>query len=293
MRHQSLRETAEVAFWQAVYRDYPYAHPPGGTEESLAALTREQVVAFYQHYYRARNAVVAIVGNIERAQAAVIAEAVVKQLPTGQAAPALPPVPALDAARTVRQAFPASQTHLLLGQPGMARGDPLYFPLYVGNHILGGSGLVSQLFEEVREKRGLAYNVYSTFIPMARQGPFMAGLQTRNVQAEQARQVLHDTLSHFVEQGPTPEDFALAKQHLLGSFPLQLDSNQKIVDTLAIIGFYDLPLDYLARFPERVEAVDAAAVHAALQARLHPQRLITVLVGGAVEASETAPKPSE
>jgi zinc protease len=186
----------------------------------------------------------------------------------------------------VRQFFPSSQTRILVGQPGMSRGDPLYFPLHVGNHILGGSGLVSQLCEAVRAKRGLAYNVSSSFMPMARQGPFIAGLQTRNAEAEQALRLLRDTLSHFVEQGPTPEALALAKRHLIGSFPLQLDSNQKLVDVLAMMGFYNLSLDYLARFPAHVKAVDVAAVHAAFQARLHPQRLVTVVVGGAVAAPE-------
>jgi zinc protease len=98
--------------------------------------------------------------------------------------------------------------------------------------------------------------------------------------------VLRDTVDRFVEQGPTHENLALAKQHLIGSFPLRIDSNRKLVDFLAIMAFYDLPLDYLARFSERVRAVDIADVRAAFQARLRPQHLVTVVVGGAVAAPE-------
>lgn len=286
IRQQSLGAVASEAFWQAVYQEHPYAHPPAGTAESLEALQHTQVVQFYQQFYTAQNAVLAIVGDINRSRAESIAESLSANLPQGAAAPALPPVPPLTEAHTLRQSFPASQTHILLGQPGMSRDDPLYFPLYVGNHVLGGSGLVSLLFHEVRAERGLSYNVYSRFQPMAQRGPFVAGLQTRNDQAEPAFQALQHTLQRFVEQGPDAAQLDLAQKNLIGSFPLQINSNRKMVEILAMIGFYHLPLDYLERFPERVRMVNTAAVQAAFQARLQPQHFVTVIVGGAVSATE-------
>jgi zinc protease len=161
----------------------------------------------------------------------------------------------------------------------MARGDPDYFALYVGNHILGGSGLVSLLMEQVREKRGLSYSVYSYFLPLAQHGPFIMGLQTKNAQAEQAREVLLDTLTEFVEQGPTQEQLADAVKNITGGFPLRIASNGKIVSYLAVIGFYDLPLDYLDRFNDRIRAVTREQIRDAFKRRVRPEQLSIVMVG--------------
>jgi len=185
----------------------------------------------------------------------------------------------LGAATGLHIDFPSSQAHLFIGQPGMRRGDPDYFPLYVGNHILGGSGLVSILSKEIREKRGLSYSVYSYFLPMLARGPFLTGLQTKGAQAEQAGQVLTDTLRRFREQGPTPEQLTASKQNITGGFPLRIASNGKIVEYLSVIGFYGLPLDYLDTFSARVDAVSAEQVRDAFQRRIDPDRLVRVVVG--------------
>jgi zinc protease len=276
---QSPGDLASKAFYRAVYDDHPYGNPPNGTQESLAALTREDVVAFFGRYYVARNALVAIVGDLDRAAAEALAEQVTAGLAPGDKAPDLPPVPKLLVPISVHIDHPSAQTHVLLGQPGMHRGDPDYFALYLGNHALGGSGLVSRLNEEVREKRGLAYSVYSYFVPMRRDGPFQMALQTRGDQAGEALAILRDNLERYVAEGPTPEEFAFSKRNVIGGYPLRIDSNGKLIGYLAMIGFYDLPRDYLGRFIERVEAVDRGQVIDALARRLDPDRLVTVTVG--------------
>jgi zinc protease len=200
-------------------------------------------------------------------------------LAEGKPAPPLPQVVPIKAGITESIPFPSTQAHLYLGQPGMRRGDPDYFTLYVGNHILGGSGLVSLLSEEVREKRGLSYSVYSYFLPMRQLGIFQLGLQTKNQQADEALQVLIDTLNRFIQEGPTEEELKAAKQNITGGFPLRIASNSKIVQYLSVIGFYDLPLDYLDRFSEKVEAVTTADIQDAFKRRIDPQRLVTVQVG--------------
>jgi zinc protease len=242
-------------------------------------LTREELIAFHRRFYVAKNAVVSIVGAIPRQQAEQIAERLTTALPAGEHAPALPPVPGLEGAKVERIAFPSSQSHLYLGQPGMRRGDPDYFPLYVGNHIFGGSGLVSLLSEEVREKRGLSYSVYSYFLPMRRPGIFQLGLQTKNAQASEALKVMQETLQRFIDRGPSEEELKEAKQNITGGFPLRIASNSKIIQYLAVIGFYDLPLDYLDRFNEREEAVTIEQISDAFRRRVDPQRLVTVQVG--------------
>lgn len=276
---QSPGSVGKKRLYQLVFGEHPYAGDPQGTKESVEAITRDDLVAAHGRYYVAKNAVVALVGAVSRQQAEQIAERLTSALPSGEMAPALPPVPRLDQAQLERIAFPSSQSHLYLGQPGMRRGDPDYFPLYVGNHILGGSGLVSQLSEEVREKRGLSYSVYSYFLPMRQPGIFQLGLQTKNAQAAEALQVMQDTLQRFIEQGPSAEELTAAKQNITGGFPLRIASNSKIIQYLAVIGFYDLPLDYLDRFNQRVEAVTAKQIQDAFQRRIDPQRLVTVQVG--------------
>lgn len=276
---QSPGDIADEAFYRAVYGEHPYASPMLGTATSVQALTRADLQAFHRDYYVARNAVVAIVGALSRAQAEQIAERLMDGLPAGAAAARVAKVTGEREARRVHIDFPSSQTHVLAGQPGTYRLDPDYFPLYVGNHVLGGSGLVSRVSEQVREKRGLAYSAYSYFAPMRAEGPFILGLQTRNDQAEQAIAVLFDTLAAFIDKGPTDEELAAAKKNITGGFPLRIASNRNIVGNLAVIGFYGLPLDYLDTFNDRVEAVSGEQIRDAFRRRIDPATMVTVTVG--------------
>ena len=280
-QEESPAEIANKAFFKLVYGDHPYAQPSLGSEESVQSLTRDDIKHFHQRYYVGRNATVAIVGALDRAGAERLAERVIGKLPAGEAAPIVPPVPPLAQPKSERIDFPSEQTHVLMGQPGITREDPDYFALYVGNHVLGGSGLVSRISDEVREKRGLSYSSYSYFVPMRAQGPFIAGLQTRNDQAEQALTVLRDTVRDFMNKGPTDAELTAAKKNLKGGFALRLNSNGKIVENLAMIGFYRLPLDYLDTYIAKVEAVGAKEIRDAFQRRINPDRMVTVRVGGA------------
>ncbi len=276
---QSPGDLASNAFWRAVYRDHPYASHPLGTPESLAALTRDDIKAHHARYYVARNAVVAITGALDRAGAEAVAERLTVGLSAGAAAPALPPVPVPDEAQRVHIEFPSSQTHVLAGQAGLTREDPDYFALYVGNHILGGSGLVSRIADEVRDKRGLAYSAYSYFSPMRAPGPYQLGLQTQNEQAVTAIEVLFATLGEFIDDGPTAKELTAATRNITGGFPLRIASNRDIAGNLAVIGFYGLPLDYLDTFNAQVDAVTRADIREAFQRRVDPARMVTVTVG--------------
>ena len=277
---QSPGDTVQRAFYRALFAGHAYSNHPDGTETGLKAIDRNDLVAFHKQYFVAANAVVAIVGDLSRAQAEQVARQIVGGLPRGAPAPKLSQVRELASANTVKIEFPSNQSHLLMGQPGVSRHDPDYFPLYVGNYILGGSGLISRLAVEIREKRGLAYSVYSYFVPMRQRGPFVIGLQTRNDQAQLAEQVTRETVAKFVHNGPTAEELEAAKKHITGGFPLLLDSNKKIAGNLLTIGFYDLPLDYLETYSEKIEAVTIEDVRDAFRRRLDPDRLVQVVVGG-------------
>jgi zinc protease len=278
-REESPAELAGIAFFQALYGDHPYAHPKEGTIDTVEKLTREDLQKFYQRYYTAKNALIVIVGEVDKQQAESIANGLLSGLPAGEAAPALPAVAQPSASNTERKFFPSAQTHVYSGVPGMKVGDPDYFPLYVGNHILGGSGLVSKISEEVREKRGLSYSAYSYFFPFRVEGPFMMGLQTKKGQSDEALNVMQKTLRDFINAGPTPKELEASKKNITGGFAMRLDSNQKLIDQVASIAFYGLPLDYLDTFIGKVEAVTPQQIQTAFKVRIAPDKLQTVLVG--------------
>ncbi len=271
---------ASKAFFRAIYGEHPYAEPSSGTEETVKAIKRSDLQLFHSRYYVGKNAIVAIVGAVDRKRAGEIAEEVVGRLPAGEHAPALPEAETARPGEKIVVDYPSVQSHLVVGHPALRRGDPDYFDLYVGNHVLGGSGLVSMISEEIREKRGLAYSAYSYFSPMRGEGPFQAGLQTKNESRDEALSVLVETIRRFVEQGPDDEALARAKKNITGGFPLRIDSNKKIVDYLGMIGFYGLPDDYLENFNRRVEWTTKESIQDAFRRRVRPEELVTVMVGG-------------
>lgn len=268
------------ALSRMVFGDHPYQLPGAGEIETLGAITRQDLVDFHARYYRAPGAVIALIGDITRAEAAAIAEQLTAALPTGAPPPAIPTVPARTQSELRNIPHDASQAHILLGTPGMKRGDPDYSPLFVGNYILGGGGFNSRLTYELREKRGLTYGIYSALSPYREAGAFLISMQTRREKAEEALQVIRDTVQEFLDNGPTEEELAGAKQNLIGGFPLRIDSSRKILDYLAVIGFYELPLDYLDQFTARIAEVTREQIKDAFYRRIDLARMATVVVGG-------------
>jgi zinc protease len=240
----------------------------------------KDVKQFHQNYYVTANAMVVIVGALDRQQAKKTAEKLMEKLPKGQKPTALAEVKLPEKSTTQYINFSSSQTHVLVGFPGMDRHDKDYIALYVGNHILGGSGLVSKLFKEIRDKRGLAYSVYSYFSPMVKKGPFILGLQTKNEQTQAALKVLNDTLTQFINQGVSKQVLIAAKKNITGGFVLRFDTNSKLINYVTMIGFHHLPLDYLETFPQRVQAITIDQIKETFKRRINPQLLQTVTVGG-------------
>ncbi len=271
---------AEKAFYRALYATHPYAKPSMGTRESVAKLTRQQLKDFYQQRYVAKNGLLAITGDIDRKTAEQLAEILSSGLQSGEQAPPLPPVKPLEKSQTIRIPFPSKQAHILLGQPAIERGNPDYYALYLGNHVLGGGGFTSRLVKEVRVARGYAYSVYSYFLPMEAPGPFMIGLQTRGSQVDDALGVVRETLTGFMDKGPDKAELAAAKKNITGGFPLRVASNRNIVEYLGLIGFYDLPLDYLDSFTQKIDDVSGRDIKRAFAQHLAPKKMITVIVGG-------------
>lgn len=278
-RKQSPSTIASETFYKELYKEHPYAVPGIGTEESVKSLNRNDLMTFYEKYYVAKNALVTIVGDVDRAKAESLAEKIIGKLPAGEKAAELPAVKNLQSASATHYEFPSSQTHIMMGQPGIHRKDKDYFTLYLANHILGGSGFGSRIMKEIREKRGLAYSSYSYFVPMMKRGPFTIGMQTSNKQTDEALKILKETLNEFVNNGPTEKELLHAKKNITGGFPLRIDSNSDISAYLSVIGFYDLPLSYLKDFNSRIDAITLDQIKETLKRRIDPDKMLTVTVG--------------
>jgi zinc protease len=270
------------AYAQAVYGTHPYGQQV--TEETLSRINVDDMRKLHAASVVACRARISMVGAVTRAQADAIATRLLARLPQVPCA-SLPPlaqvaeVAPLAQADEKRIAFDSAQAHVIIGQPGFKRDDPDYFPLIVGNYILGGGGFVSRLTLEVREKRGLTYGVSSYFSPGLHAGAFTVGLQTRPDQAAQAVALAREVVKDFVAHGPTETELKAAKDNLIGGFALRIDSNRKLLDNISGIAWNGLPLDYLDTWTQQVDKVTVADIKAAFARKLQPEKMVTVILG--------------
>jgi zinc protease len=270
---------ANQTFSSLLYGNHPYGFD--GTAASIAAISIADLKQFYANYYTRDRVVISMVGAVNRSQAEKIADQLTINLkPKGIVASPMQAV-LKPAAADKRIEHPASQSHIFVGTTGIARGNPDYFALLVANYSLGGGGFVSRLYKEVRENRGLAYSVYSYFGIQSQKGPFTIGLQTKREETTNALNVVKDTLSKFVEGGPTAEETEAAKSNLVGGFALRIDNNRKILDNVAAVGFYQLPIDYLDTWTSKIQSVTRDQAQAAFRKYVDPKQMVTVVVGNA------------
>jgi len=267
-------------FAATVYGTHPYGTE--ATPDTLARITVADMAAHWQRHVRACAAHVSLVGAVDRAQASAIATQLLAGLPqTGCAG--LPPVSEVaPLAEGSEQRVPlaTAQAHVWLGQPGHRRDDPDFFPLLLGNHILGGGGFVSRLTAEVRERRGLAYSVGSHFSPGAHAGAFTVSLQTRPDQATQVLTLARDVVTRFVQDGPTEAELQAAKNFMVNGFALRIDTNRQLLDNVANVLWLGLPSTYLQTWTDHIQAVTTTDIRRAFQRVLKPDRMAAVVVGG-------------
>ena len=272
----------ERRFKSMVYGKYPLAESP--SVKSVSAITSADLAQFHKRFYRGDRMIVSIVGDVDQAQAKEIVQGLLKRVP--QSGPVIPALPQLQRSpvepltdRQVSIPFDSQQAHIAMGMTAVTRNNPDYFPLLVGNYILGGGGFVSRLMAEVREKRGLAYSVFSYFSPGKDVGIFQAGLQTKSDQASVALEVMSETIANFIAKGPTDSELAAAKANLVNGYPLRIDNNRKLLDNVSSIVWNDLPLDTMEVWTKQVEAVTLDQVTAAFQKYLAMDRMKIVLLG--------------
>ena len=272
----------ERRFKSMVYGNYPLAQSP--SVKSVSAITPADLAQFHKRFYRSDRMIVSIVGDVDQAQAKEIVQNLLKKIPqTGPNIPTLAqlqrsPVEPLSE-REVFIPFDSQQAHIAMGMTAVTRNNPDYFPLLVGNYILGGGGFVSRLMSEVREKRGLAYSVFSYFSPGKDAGIFQAGLQTKSDQGALALEVMSQTIANFIANGPTVSELLAAKANLVNGYPLRIDNNRKLLDNVSSIVWNDLPLNTMEIWTQQVEAVTLDQVTAAFQKYLAMDRMKIVVLG--------------
>ena len=267
------------ALTKLAYPDHPYGSGANITTESIRKVNLDDIRAFHRSHYGKDNAIVAIVGDINRKQADRLVKNVLNGLP--ERSSAAKNVPAVQQQPAQRRDIPfaGEQAQVLLGMPLIKRHDPDYYALVAGNYILGGGGFDSRLMKVLRDRHGYTYGVHSTLEPATEAGMFTIGYSTQKKNTKDSLVQAQAVIKQFIEEGPTEEELAQAKANIIGSFPLRFDSNAKLVKYLSIIGHHNLPNDYLEAYPKAIGKLTVEQVKDAWQRRVKPEDLHIVVVG--------------
>jgi zinc protease len=278
-RSTSPGEIASERWYARAFPAHPYGRPVQGTLESVPLITIAELKDYVAKVVAKGNLKIAVVGAIDAAALAELIDRAFGALPVK---PSLVPVEeALPQGLGSREVvdLDVPQTVIAFGGIGLKRSDPDFIPAYVLNHILGGGGFSSRLYREVREKRGLAYSVYSYLAPLDHAGLFMGGVSTRNDRAAESLDIIVGEIKRIAADGPTADELDKAKSFLIGSYALRFDTSGKIASLLLEIQQENLGIDYVDRRNGLVAAVSAEDVRRAAARFLADDRLLVTLVG--------------
>ena len=271
-------------FLEIAYGDHPYGRQASGTLESVPTITVADMKDYVRRVIAKDTLKIAVVGDVDPATLGKLLDQTFGGLP---AKASLTPVPDIVAAKPPQRAFvplDVPQTVISFGGPGIMRHDPNFMAAYVVNHIIGGGGLSSRLYHEVREKRGLAYSVYQTLLWMDHSALFIGNTGTRADRAGETLDAVEKEIRRMADEGPTQQELDEAKSYLKGSQMLQLDTSSKLASGLLQYQLDRLPIDYLEKRNAIVDAVTLADAKA-IAKRLWGQGLLTVIVGRAPQAA--------
>ena len=280
---------AEKIFQRTLFSNGPYGHPVVGTKESLSRLTREAALRFYQTYYHPNNAILTVVGDTTFAEV----KAKLAPLQEGWATAQIPEkhftTQFAKGPEAVKVNRDIAQANVILGNGGISRDNPDFYPLTLMNFILGGGGFGSRLFDEIRVKRGLAYDVRSFFDSGKYPGSFQIVLQTKNASAKEAISIALREMEKIQGGFVSEEELERAKRYTIGSFPLRLDTQTELAAFINQVEYYKLGLKYAEEFPKLIDAVTREEVLRVAKAYLQPQSYILVIVGNLKEAGMAEP----
>ncbi|MBS4082154.1 MAG: insulinase family protein [Rhizobiales bacterium] len=272
-------EVAGLRWFASAFPGHPYGRPVKGDENSIGGIERSMLFAYAKKNLARSNLKIAVVGSADSAEISRLVDHVFAKLPAKAELAAIPEAApqALGTREVIDLNIP--QTTIAFGGVGLKRRDPDFMSAFVLNHILGGSSFSSRLYREVREKRGLAYSVYSYLATLDRSGLFMGGTSTRNDRAGEALQIIEQEIVRIAKDGPTPEELTQAKSYLTGSYLLHFDTSAKVAAQLLEIQLEDLGIDYISRRNNMVNAVTANDVRRAAKKFLADSKLLVILVG--------------
>lgn len=276
---QSPDAIAARTWSRLAFAGHPYGKPPHGEPDTVKSITVADLKSHAKAWLSRQGMLLAVVGDITPEQLAPLLDRTFGALPASHPVVNVPDIqpPAEGKVVVVDRDIP--QSVAVFAAPGIKRDDPDWYAAYVMNYVLGGGGFSSRLTEEVREKRGLAYSVYSYLTPLSHAGVISGGVATQNARAAQSVGLIKDEFARMARDGISDKELADAKTYLTGSFALQLDSTGAIADLLIAVQRDNLGIDYLDKRNGFIEAVTKEQVQAAAARLLDPARLTFVVVG--------------
>jgi zinc protease len=280
-RERDPEERADIAWAVAIYGEHPYARRDEGTRESLGRIAPSDLHAFHSRMFARGNLKVGVVGAIDAETLKTLLDELFAALPQE---PDLRPVDRADPnlAQEVRIEYALPQTRLRLAFPGVRRDAPEFFAAYLMNHILGGGTFSSRLFEEIREKRGLAYGVSSALLNRDFSSILVIGTSTRSDRAAETLQIIRQEIARMAQEGPTEAELEAAKKYVIGAYAISnLDSSQSIARTLVELQLDDLGIDYINRRQDLINAVTLDKVKAAARKLLVVEPAVMIVGPGA------------
>jgi zinc protease len=277
---------ASKAFMKAVFGDHPYGRPVEGTEESLEAITRQDILDFHKAYYEPNNAIMSVVGDLSKDELRSLLDKYFKGWTKGSVVEKpLPAVKTAEGPRVVKIDKDLTQANIILGHVGIKRENPDYYAVSVMNYILGGGGFASRLMDNIRDNKGLSYDVHSFFSANKYSGNFQAGLQTKNRTAQTAIDEILKEMERIRTEPVTDKELNDAKSYLTGSFPLRIDSTSKIASFLIAVEYYNLGFDYVDDYKRLIEAVTKDDVLRVAKKYLDTKGYVLVIVGNMQQVS--------
>ena len=285
-RDESPGDIAQRRFAAALFPQSPYGRPVEGTETSVKGIQQKSLREFYERYYRPNRSILAVVGDVSEQESTQALNQAFRSWRKGEPGgkPLVPSV--IGSSQVIRVNKDLTQANIMMGHEGVPRNHPDYYAIQVMNYILGGGGFSSRAMDSIRNERGLAYSVYSHFGAEKSHGTFVFVMQTKNDTAEEAIRIAREEIRRMREQPVTDQELDDAKNYLTGSFPLRLDTNHKVASFLAQVEFFQLGLDYPDRYADLIRKVTREDVQRVAKAYLHPEKLITVVVGNQKKAGE-------
>lgn len=267
-------------FAKSVFGDHPYGRPVEGLPETLDRIIRDDIVKFHAAHYIPNNTIMAVVGDVTEKEIVSKLNRYLKDWKKREVVnPVFPPVKPLSQKIVKPIDKKITQANIVLGHIGIERENPDYYAAYVMNYILGGGGFTSRLMDNIRDNKGLAYDVHSYFAPMKYSGYFNVGVQTKNESAKVAIEEALKEMERIRKEPVTDKELEDAKAYLTGSFPLKLDTNKKIAGMLTAIEFFNLGLDYPDRYPKMINALTKDDIQKVARKYLNPDNYIMVVVG--------------